>query len=144
MTQESRLLQLIKQQIDVEGDHVKSVNVLRNKVGIAAARLLLLEMRLDSEKHIAILTEMLEVLKKAHPQTFLWDHVMEEYVDETLVKREFEDHVKKEDSVIAHLKDEVKHTNDEALKMLFQDMEDDEKKNNHLLEILVRNLYKMD
>ena len=144
MTQESKLLQLIKQQIEVEGDHVKSINVLRNKVGIVAARLLLLEMRLDSEKHIAVLTEMLEVLKKAHPQTILWDHVMEEYVDETLVRREFEEHVKKEDSVIAHLKDEVKHSKDEALKMLFQDIEDDEKKNNRLLETMVRNLYKID
>jgi rubrerythrin len=144
VTQERKLLQLIKQQINVEGEHVNSINELRKKVGNAAARLLLLEMRLDSEKHVAVLTEMLEILSRVHPETFLWDHVCEEYVDETLVKREFEEHVKKENSVIAQLKDEVKHTKDEGLKLLFQNLEEDETKHKRLLETMVRNLYRID
>ena len=47
---------------------------MKDKVGIAAARLLLLEMHLNAEKHAAILTEMLEILKKAPPGVSTWDY----------------------------------------------------------------------
>jgi rubrerythrin len=144
MTQERKLLQLITQQIKVERELIKNLNELREKVGIAAARLLLLEMRLDSEKHVAVLTEMLEVLEQIHPETSLWEHTIEEYIDETLVKKEFEEYVKKETSTMEQLKEELKHTKDEGLKLLFQNIEEDEKKHNRLTETMVRNLYKID
>jgi len=144
MAQESKLVQLIKQQINVEREHIKHLRELRKKVGIAAARLLLLEMRLDSEKHAAILAEMIEILKEVHPEKFLWEHELEEYVDETLLRREFEEHVKKESGVLAQLKEELKHTKDEGLKLLFQNIEEDEKKHHRLTQTLVNNLYKID
>jgi hypothetical protein len=64
MSQENKLIQLIKQQIAVERDYAKHLAEVKDKVGIAAARLLLLEMHLNAEKHAAILTEMLEIIKK--------------------------------------------------------------------------------
>jgi rubrerythrin len=144
VSQESKLTQLIRQQISIEGEHVKHLTELRKKVGIAAARLLLLEMRLDSEKHAAILTEMLEILKGVPPDTSLWEHELEEYVDETLVKREFEEHVKKESYGLVNLKQELKHTKDEGLKLLLQNIDDDEKKHHRIIETMVNNLYKID
>jgi rubrerythrin len=144
MSQKNRVIQLVKQQIAAEGENVKHITELRKKVRIAAARLILLELRFESEKHVAILTEMLEFLEGAHEDTLLWEHELEEYIDEVIVKREFEDHLKKEGGALAQLKEELKHNKDEALKLLFQNMEEDEKRHHGMVQILVRNLYKVD
>jgi len=144
MPQESRFIQLVRQQITAEREYVKHIAEVRNKVGVAAARLLLLELLLESEKHAAILTEMLEVLKGTPKDTFLWKHELEEYIDEALVKKEFEDHLKKEGGALAQLKEELKHTQDEALKLLFQNIEEDEKRHHGIVQILVRKLYEID
>jgi rubrerythrin len=144
MPQESKVVQLIKQQITAERDHAKHVTELRKKVGIAAARLLLLELLLESEKHAAILTEMLEIIKGIHEGTLLWEHELEEYIDEVIVKKEFEDHLKKEGGALAQLREELKHNKDEALKLLFQNMEEDEKRHHGIVHTLVKNLYKID
>jgi len=144
MSQKNRVIQLVKQQIAAEGENVKHITELRKKVGIAAARLILLELRLESEKHVAILTEMLEFLEGAHEDTLLWEHELEEYIDETLVREEFEDHVKKESGALKQLQEELRHTKDEALKLLLNNMEEDEKRHHGMAQILVRNLYKID
>jgi len=144
MPQESRFIQLIEQQITAERESAKHITELRKKVGIAAARLLLLELLLESEKHAAILTEMLEIVKGIQVDTLLWEHELEEYIDEALVKKEFEDHLKKESGALAQLKEELKQTKDEALKLLFQNMEEDEQRHHGIVRTLVRNLYKID
>jgi hypothetical protein len=144
MPRESKLMQLITHQISVEKEQIKHLTKLRERVGIAAARLFLLEMRFDSEKHAAILTEMLEILRRLPPGISLWEHELEQYVDETLVRREFEEHVKIESDILAHLKEELKHTKDMGLKLLLQNIEEDEKKHHGIIHALVRNLYKID
>jgi rubrerythrin len=141
---ESRLAELITQQIEVEKEHVRHLCEISKKVTIAAARLLLLEMRLDSEKHAAILTEMLEILGGIPVETSLWEHELEEYVDEVLVKREFEEHVEKGVVALAQLKEEVKHRKDEGLKLLFENIEEDEKKHHKIIQAIASNLYKID
>lgn len=144
MLQESRFIQLVRQQITAEREYAKHITELRKKVDIAAARLLLLELLLESEKHAAILTEMLEIMKGVHGDILLWDHKIEEYIDEVIVKREFEDHLRKESGSLTQLKEELKKTKDEALKLLFQNIEEDEKRHHGIVQTLVRNLYKMD
>jgi hypothetical protein len=143
MPQEKKLVQLITQQIHVENEYVQCLSDLRCKVGVAAARLLLLEMFLDSQKRVAILTEMLEILKGAPAGKSLWDHTLEEYVDEALVKKQFEEQVKKETNTLACLKKEITHTKDEGLKLLWQNIEEDEKKHNRIIQTIVSNLYKI-
>ncbi|MGB9134459.1 MAG: hypothetical protein WCC63_02570 [Candidatus Bathyarchaeia archaeon] len=135
---------LITRQIEIEKEHAKHLRDVSKRVTIAAARLLLLEMRLDSEKHAAILTEMLEVIGGVPVEKSLWNLRLEEYVDEALVKREFEDHVKKEIVALKQLKEEVKHRNDESLKLLFENIEEDEQKHHKIIQSIVRNLYRID
>jgi len=144
MPQESKLMRLVKQQLNVEREHVKRLTELRKKVSNAAGRLLLLEMRLDSEKHAAIMAEMLEILKGVPPTTSLWDHDLEEYIDEAIVKKEFEEHVKKESDVLAHIEEELKHTKDEGLNLLLQNISEDEKKHHRIIQTIIKNLYKLE
>jgi rubrerythrin len=144
MSKENRLVTLIRQQINVEKEHVENLVDLRKKVGNAAARLLLLEMRLDSEKHVSILNEMLEILKEIPLDTTLWDHELEEYIGEAIVEKEFKENVTKENSALEHLKEELKHSKDESIKLLFQNIDEDEKKQNRTLKTMVENLYRTD
>jgi len=144
LPQESKLAQLITQQISVENEYVQCLSDLRCKVGIAAARLLLLEMFFDSQKRVAILTEMLEILRGVPAGKSLWDHTLEEYVDEALVKKQFEEQVRKETDTLACLKKEMTRTKDEGLRLLWQNMEEDEKKHNRIIQTIVNNLYKID
>jgi rubrerythrin len=144
MPQESKLLQLITEQIDVENEYVECLTKLRKKVGIAAARLLLLEMCLDSEKRAAILAEMRVVLRKAPPNTSLWEHTLEEFVGGALMKKEFQDYVKKESDTLERLKKELMGMKDEGLKLLWQNIEEDEKKHARIIQTIIKNLYKID
>jgi hypothetical protein len=144
MPEESRLTKLIAQQIGIETDRAKRLAGLREKVSIAAARLLLLEMSLDSEKHAAILSEMLEILKGVPLGTSLWEHELEAYVDEALVRKEFEDGVGEETTALILLKEELRRTKDEGLTLLFHNIEEDQKKNNNTIQAIVKNLYKID
>jgi rubrerythrin len=144
MPQESKLLQLITEQIDIENEYVECLTELRKKVHIAAARLLLLEMCLDSEKRAAILAEMRGILRKAPPNTSLWEHALEGYVGEALMKKEFQQYVKKESDTLKCLKKELMHTKDEGLKLLWQNIEEDEKKHARIIQTVIKNLYKID
>jgi rubrerythrin len=144
MSQKDSLTTLIKQHADIERDNVKRIVEMRKTTRNAAAKLLLLEMRLDSEKHEAILTEMLEALKGIPPGKSLWEHELEEYIGGAIVRKEFEEHVKKEDDVLAHLEKELKHTKDEGLKLLLQNIAEDEKKHQRILQAMVKNLYKLE
>ena len=143
MAQDTTLVQLLEQQINVENEYVQRLNSLRCKVGIAAARLLLLEMRLDTEKRAAILGEMKDILEGIPQGTSLWDHTLDEYVDQTLVKNEFEEEVKRETVNLERLKKEMAHTRDEGLRLLCQNIEEDEKKHDKITKIIVKNLYRI-
>jgi rubrerythrin len=145
MPKESKLMNLIRQQIDVENEHIKNLVDLREKVGNAATRLLLLEMRLDSEKHVAMLNEMLEILQGTPTSKSLWDLELEEYIDEvsrTRSEKEFKEYVTKENGVLENLKEELKHSEDESIKLLFQNIDEDEKKQNRIVKTIVENLYR--
>jgi rubrerythrin len=144
MPQESKFIQLVRKQITTEREYAKHLTELRKKVEIAGARLLLLELLLESEKHAAILTEMLEIMQGIHGDAKLWDHANEEYINEIIVRKEFENHLKKEGGALAELKEEVKKTKNDALKLLFRNIEEDEKRHHGVVQALVKNLYKME
>jgi rubrerythrin len=59
------------------------------------------------------------------------------------VRKEFEEQVKKETDTLASLKKEMTHTKDEGLKLLWQNIEEDEKKHDRIIQTIVRNLYKI-
>jgi len=145
MPKENKLTNLIRQQIDVENEHIKNLVDLRKEVGNAATRLLLLEMRLDSEKHVSMLNEMLEILEGIPTNTSLWDLELEEYIDgvsRTRSEKEFREYVTKENSVLENLREELKHSEDEGIKILFQNIDEDEKKQNRMVKTIVENLYR--
>lgn len=143
MEDKEKLIGLVKKQIGIERELVRKIGEMEKKVGNAAARMLLLEMRLDSKKHAGILTSILKVLKGVPPSQTIWEYRLESYVDPFVVKKELENHMKMENDVLAHVEEEIKQTKDEGLKLLLQHIADDEKKHHKILETIVKYSYKI-
>lgn len=96
-------------------------------------------MRLDSQKHAGIL----EVLSEVPSAQTLWERRLESYVDPFVVRRELENHMKSEDEVLRHVEEEIKGTDDDALKMLLQHVAEDEKKHHKILETIIKRLHEI-
>jgi rubrerythrin len=143
MEDKGKLVQLLKEQMEVENEHVERIGELMKKVDSAAAQLLLLEMRLDSQKHAGILAGIIKVMRQMPPSKVLWTHQIESYVDKLAVKKELENHVSLETEVLKHVEEEMKQTKDEGLKLLLQHIAEDEKKHHKILETIVRYAYKI-
>jgi rubrerythrin len=143
METREKLIQLIKEQIEIEKENVRQVNETEKKVDNAAAKLSLLEIRLDSQKHADILDGILEVLSGVPASKTLWEHRIESYIDPFVVQRELENHEQREAEMIEHVEEEIKHTEDEGLKLLLQHVLDDERKHHKILETLVKHLHKV-
>jgi rubrerythrin len=143
MERKAEVNELIKKQISIENDHITRLKELEKKVDTAAAKLLLIEMRLDSTKHAAILSEIYEIINKLAPSQTLWTYKIDSYVDKQSIRRELENHVKLESDVLAHVEEEIRQTDDEGLKLLLEHIAADEKKHHQILETVVKYSYKI-
>lgn len=143
METRERLIELIKKQIEIEENNVRQVSETEKKIDNAAAKMSLLEIRLDSQKHADILNGILEVLRGVPPSKTLWEYRIESYIDPFVVKRELESHIKREDEMLDHVEKEIKQTKDEGLKLLLQHIADDERKHHDILEAIVKHLHKI-
>ncbi len=143
METRERLIELIRKQIEIERENVRQVNETEKKVDNAAAKLSLLEIRLDSQKHADISNGILEVLRGVPPSKTLWEYRIESYIDPFVVKRELESHIKREDEMLDNVEKEIKQTKDEGLKLLLQHIADDERKHHDILEAIVKHLHKI-
>jgi len=143
MKRNDKLVQLIKEQIEIEKENVKQVGETEKKVGNAAAELFLNVIKLDSKKHADILNGLLKVLRGIPPSKTLWEHRMESYIDPFVVKKELENHMDREAAMIVHVEEEIKQTEDEGLKLLLQHIADDERKHHKILQTVVKHLHKV-
>lgn len=128
-----------KQKVSEEG-MVKAVQALEAKVHSEAARLILTELRFDSMKHASICDEILKVAAKTEPDR-LWDARIDNYVDMLVVKKELERHVNLEKAMLKDVENVVAKTKDEAIKLLFSHIAEDEKKHHKNIELIIRRSY---
>lgn len=141
MKTEKTLSDLIKRQIKLEKEMAKKFSILEQRVDSVAARLLIREMQLDTKKH----AEILEVALKSigGPKSF-WDYTIHIDADKRAVKKELEEHVKVEQKMMSQIKEELKKTDDEVLKLLLKHFAEDEKKHHKNLETIINKAYKME
>jgi rubrerythrin len=144
MEEPQKLIDLVKEQIEVEERSVHRLSETEKKVNTPAAKVFLMEMRLDSQKHIGILNEVLEIIYRTPGSKSSWDYLKHEYMDTVNMKRELEDHMKIEDEMMSHLKEESGQTKDEGIKLLLQHIADDEKKHHEILQMILHHSYEID
>jgi rubrerythrin len=134
------VVELVKKQKRAEEAMVKVLEALEKKVHSEAAKLLIAELRLDSTKHARICAEILRIAAKAMPDR-LWDARIDSYVDMQVMKKELEKHVKLEDDMLKDVETVIASTKDEALKLLFTHIAEDEKKHHKNVELILKKSY---
>lgn len=146
VTSEKDLIQLIKSQIEMEQHTSKRIQAMEDDMVNVAAKLFLAEMRFDTEKHAKILRRMLELTEQSQtegsPKRF-WETETREFVDAVKVKDLLGTHMKVETKMLQHMKEGIKQTDDEALKMLFEHMSDDERKHHRILQLILDKAFKI-
>lgn len=146
MKSEKDFIELIQAQVKLEKDTARKVEKLEESTANLAAKLFLAEMKFDTEKHAKILQTMLDLMKQREPEIAsrtLWTTKIHSYVDTLVAKRMLEDHVKIETNMLKHVEEEIKETDDEALKMLLDHIADDERKHHKIMEAILKKAYKM-
>jgi len=141
MKTEKTLSNLIEGQIKLENDIASKFKNLEGRVDSMAARLLIHEMLLDTKKHAEILELALKVAGGPEP---FWEMTIDVEADKRTVKKELEDHIKAEQTMIGKIDEEMKKTKDEALKLLLTHFMEDERKHHKNLEIIISKAYRMD
>jgi rubrerythrin len=139
---EDRLIHLINEQIKIEETHVKNIKQELENMHNIAAKLLLLEIQKDSEKHALILKGILEVIKQADTKP-LWEDLLHSYVEKEVIKRNLENHIMTEMKMIEQLNQEIKGTKDKGVKLLLEHILEDEKKHHKILQTIIRESYKI-
>ncbi|MFB0514217.1 MAG: hypothetical protein ACETVQ_01425 [Candidatus Bathyarchaeia archaeon] len=140
METKKSFMDMIRKHIESEKSMAKACDALREKVDTAAAKMLLTEMQLDTAKHASILEEMLKIVEKAPPAR-LWDYRIASYVDSLIVKRELERHMELEQDMLRDVEEEIKTTEDEAMKLLLQHIATDERKHHEIIQTILRKSY---
>ena len=136
------VVKLIQRQKQSEESMVKAVEVLEGRVQNEAAKLLLAELRLDSTKHAQICGEILKTVEKAEPAN-LWDARIEGYVDMQVVRKELERHIKLEEAMLKDVERIIGESKDEAVKLLFTHIAEDERKHHKNIQLIIKRSYKL-
>ena len=71
----------------------------------------------------------------------MWDARIDSYVDMQVMKKELEKHVKLEDDMLKDVEKVIASTKDEALKLMFTHIAEDEKKHHKNVELVIKKSY---
>lgn len=129
---------MVQTQIKWEKATARKIKKFEKDTVNLAAKLFLAEMRLDSEKLKVGASSI--IMREERP---LWDMRIRSYVDTQAAKKMLEDHVEVETKMLKHIEEEMKTTNDEALKLLLKHIADDEKKHHKIMEIILKKAFQM-
>lgn len=146
MKSEKDLVDKVQAHIKLEKNTARKIKKLEKATANLAARLFLAEMRFDTDKHAKILQTMLDLMKQREPEMAsktLWDTKIHSYVDTLVAKKMLEDHVKVEAKMLKLVEEEMEKTKDDALKLLFEHVADDEKKHHKIMKAILKKAYEM-
>jgi len=139
------LMDLIRVQIKLEKNTARTIRELEETISNLAAKLFLAEMRFDTEKHAKILQTMWNLMKQVEPERLarkFWNIETRDYVDALEVREMLKSHVTAETSMLEHVKEEMKKTDDAALRLLFKHIINDERKHHRILETILDKAFK--
>lgn len=141
MKTEEPVVELVKRQKTLEENMVKAVAALEEKVNNEAARLILSELRLDSTKHAMICQEILSLGERKIEPLKLWEAKVESFVDMRVMREALEHHITLEEAMLKDVERIIKETKDEAIKILFTHIAEDERKHHKNISLIIKRSY---
>lgn len=147
MQLKTNLSSLIETQIRLEKNTAKKIKEIEDATSNLGAKLLLAEMRFDTEKHASILEVMVGLMSHVRPDAEnrrFWQVETQSYVDALVVKKMLEKHVMVETEMLKQVEAAMAKTDDEALTLLFNHIKEDEKKHHKILKKILKNAFRME
>ena len=137
---------MVQAQIKLERNTTRKIKKLEKATANLAAKLFLAEMRFDTEKHAKILQLMLDLMKQRESEVIsrtLWTTKLHSYVSAVVARKMMEEHVQIETNMLRHVEKEIKRTDDDALKLLFRHIADDERKHHKIMETILKKAFEI-
>lgn len=133
---DAKLIEILKQQIEVEERTLAHLTDAENSVTEPAVRLILMELRLDTWKHKELLKGMIEIISTTPCDT--WSAKVERYVERVKLERILEAVIEEEGNMIELLEKALAEVNDPLAKTLFSRLRDDEQRHDKGLREVVK------
>ncbi|MHA1956311.1 MAG: hypothetical protein ACW968_05230 [Candidatus Thorarchaeota archaeon] len=137
MTQsDQKLIDILSKQIDVEKRALDKLIKAEEEAEETAVRLVFMEMRLDTWKHVKFLEGMVEMLNVTPCDE--WAAKVNRYVGRVKLERTLHSIMKEEDEMIDLLNASIDEVQDPIAKFLLEHLKRDEKGHNEALEKVIR------
>ncbi|NWF94631.1 MAG: hypothetical protein HXY34_00640 [Candidatus Thorarchaeota archaeon] len=132
----TEIIELLKKQIDVENEALKQISEGESNATEAAVRLVYLDMRLDTWKHIKFLEGVMEVLSNAPCDE--WMAKVARYTDRVKLERMLRHIIAQENSMARISRDAAKLMDDPLGKILIEHLKEDEERHERDLEKIIK------
>jgi rubrerythrin len=147
MQAQTDLINRISAQIRLEKETAKKIREIEDTTSNLATKLFLAEMRYDTEKHAKILETMSTLMQHVKPgakNKRFWQVETQSYVDALAAKRMLEKHLNVETEMLKRIEETMAKTEDEALKLLFDHIKEDEKKHHAILKKILKHAFRVE
>jgi bacterioferritin (cytochrome b1) len=101
----------------------------------------------DTEKHAKILEAMSRLMRQVKPEAEnrrFWQVETRSYVDALVAKRMLEKHLIVETEMLKRIDEMMAKTDDEALRLLFDHIKEDEKKHHVILKNILKHAFRVE
>ncbi len=138
-TDNDELIEMMEKHREIELQNVELCQEKENQLKSAGAKLVLYSIRMDSAKHAHILQTLIDTIKEGTPE-YLWDYRIDRYVGQVATERSLQKHVEIEKEMIQQHEATIKKTKDAGIKMLLQQIVDDEKRHHKMIIEVIKRL----
>ena len=131
-----QLIDILSQQIELEKQAIDELAEEEEKTKESAVRLVFMDMRLSSWKHMKLLEAMINELKTSPCDE--WSAKVQRYIDRVKLDRKFKSMKEKEEGMISNLDQAMEKVNDPVGKMMLEHLRQDEEAQNSVIDRVIR------
>ncbi|MFW9843072.1 MAG: hypothetical protein ACFFEV_00690 [Candidatus Thorarchaeota archaeon] len=135
-TLDIELSTILNEQIDVEQETLKNLELAEEQASETAVRLIFMEMRFDTAKHIKFLESIIKMLETTPCDE--WSAKVQRYIDRVKLQRDLESFIEQESKMITLLEKALTKIDDPLARFLLLHLKEDEESHHDDLKELVR------
>ncbi|TFG09164.1 hypothetical protein EU538_05860 [Candidatus Thorarchaeota archaeon] len=135
VTETTTLINTLRNQISIENEALEELAELENQAAETAVRLVYLDLRLDTWKHIKFLEGVIDALTVTPCDE--WSAKVQRYVDRVKMERKMRSLMSKETSMAKLASEAAEHMDDPIGRFLLEHLAEDEKRHEENLENVI-------
>ncbi|MFX1512045.1 MAG: ferritin family protein [Promethearchaeota archaeon] len=140
--EQKELIAMLEKHRELELTNVKISQEKEEQLKSDGAKLMLKQIRMDSQKHAEILQTLIKIVKEGEP-VYLWRHRIDKFVGQAATEKALEKHIEIEKDMIKRTEEAMKNIDDPGINMILNQILEDEKRHHKMLNEVVSKLYKL-